>query len=337
LQQGNDTTFLYVGEADNVSLRTWLDVFPDPPSFDRWAGTNLWFLTVHLPEGSRVEYKIAARRGEKQSITLDPLNPQRAHDPFGSNSVVTGPGYVHPDWSQPDTQVGSGSIEAITVESEVFAGPRRAHLYLPSEVPESPLPLLVVHDGSEYVEYSALATVLDNLIAAGELAPLAALLTDPVERNIEYTGNDGHAHHVVHELIPAAQSRVQVAQRVALGASLGAVASLHVAYRYPGTFAGLILQSGSFVTALGGRFKRGKVLAPVVEFMTHFLEEPGTLPSRIHLSCGRYDGLYADNRRLSAFLQEQGVDVEYDEVPDGHNWENWRDRLRAGLLHMFDS
>jgi enterochelin esterase family protein len=71
----------------------------------------------------------------------------------------------------------------------------------------------------------------------------------------------------------------------------------------------------------------------VVEFMREFLAAPGALPGRIHLSCGRFDGLIAENRNLTAQLQDRGVGVELEEAADGHNWENWRDRLRSGLVH----
>jgi enterochelin esterase family protein len=29
------------------------------------------------------------------------------------------------------------------------------------------------------------------------------------------------------------------------------------------------------------------------------------------------------------------MEVKYEEARDGHNWENWRDRLRAGLTWLF--
>ena len=30
-----------------------------------------------------------------------------------------------------------------------------------------------------------------------------------------------------------------------------------------------------------------------------------------------------------------GMEVRYVEARDGHNWENWRDRLREGLSWLF--
>jgi enterochelin esterase family protein len=34
-------------------------------------------------------------------------------------------------------------------------------------------------------------------------------------------------------------------------------------------------------------------------------------------------------------LQDAGVAVRAREANDGHNWENWRDRLRDGLGWLF--
>lgn len=333
---GKTSTFLFVGEAEAVGLHHWMDVFRPLPPFQRIPGTPLWALTVELPERSRIEYKLSVKRHGRRRLLLDHLNPRRARDPFGTNSLVTGPGYVRPAWSLPADSVPAGTLEDIEIKSAAFGDTRIARLYLgPGIDRAAPVPLLIAHDGSEYVEFAALTAVLDNLIDAGELPPLACALSDPGERNREYTGDDRHAAHLVDELIPAVAGKVLVdpQRRVCLGASLGGVASLHAAWSYPEAFSGLILQSGSFVRALGGRHRRGPVFIPVVRFMREFESRPRPLPRRVHVSCGRFDGLIADNRLMASELRTRGVEVGYDEAPDGHNWENWRDRLRAGLLH----
>ena len=42
-----------------------------------------------------------------------------------------------------------------------------------------------------------------------------------------------------------------------------------------------------------------------------------------------------ENRSIVPVLQSTGMDVRYTEASDGHNWENWRDRLREGLSWLF--
>lgn len=335
LQDERTTTFLYVGDAQAVGLHHWMDIFPPLPAFTRHPGTDLWTLSVELPAQSRIEYKLSVKGPERRRLLLDHLNPRRARDPFGTNSVVTGPGYARPEWSRPDPSAPAGTLDYFDVGSDAFGDTRRVGLYIPASGPEGPFPLLIAHDGSEYVEYAALRTVLDNLIAMAVIPPVACVLSDPHDRTPEYTADDRHARHLVDEVIPAVEDRLAVDRRriIALGASLGGVAALHAAWCNPGVFSGLVLQSGSFVTALGGPHRRGPVFEPVVAFMSEFQARPGPLPERIHLSCGRFDGLIADNRIFARRLELLGAHVAFEEAPDGHNWENWRDRLRAGLVH----
>ena len=53
------------------------------------------------------------------------------------------------------------------------------------------------------------------------------------------------------------------------------------------------------------------------------------------MSCGTYESLIYENRSLVPFLQGTGMELRYREARDGHNWENWRDRLREGLAWLF--
>ncbi|MFT7634252.1 MAG: enterochelin esterase-like enzyme, partial [Mariniblastus sp.] len=41
------------------------------------------------------------------------------------------------------------------------------------------------------------------------------------------------------------------------------------------------------------------------------------------------------NRSLVPFLRKHGIETKFEEAFDGHNWENWRDRLRVGLSWLF--
>ena len=121
-----------------------------------------------------------------------------------------------------------------------------------------------------------------------------------------------------------------------LGASFGAVASLAAAWRFPGRFGRLLLQSGSFAfTDIGDDHPRGPVFDPVVRFMNAFRDAPGRFTERIFVTCGTYESLIYENRSLIPLLHDIGMDVRYVEARDGHNWENWRDRLRVGLSWLF--
>ena len=197
----------------------------------------------------------------------------------------------------------------------------------------------MLHDGSDYVRYAQLKVVLDNLIHRLEIPPLIVALTDSPNRLNEYVGLDAHADFLVRELIPAVGARVPLdpdsSSRGAMGASLGGVAALHAAWRHPGTFGRLLLQSGSFAFTDIGENKRGPVFEPVVRFVNAFRANPGRPAERIYVSCGIYESLIYENRSLVPLLTQNRIQVRYEEARDGHNWQNWRDRLRAGLTYLF--
>ena len=63
---------------------------------------------------------------------------------------------------------------------------------------------------------------------------------------------------------------------------------------------------------------------------------PGSVVSeKVFMSCGTYESLIYENRSLVPLLQATGMEVRYVEARDGHNWVNWRDRLREGLSWLY--
>jgi enterochelin esterase family protein len=332
-------TFLYRGEAEAVYLRMFISGLPAAQPLARAAGTDLWYLTLSLPEGSRFEYKFEVKRGGASEWLVDPLNPLKASDPFGANSVCQGYGYVPPEWTLPDGGAREGAFDRVAIDSR-HLGRRIVDLYLPARFRRTRrYPLLVLHDGGDYLRYAQLKTVLDNLIHRLEIPPLVVALTESPDRLREYVGLDAHADFIAAELLPAVAARVPLeddpAARGAMGASLGGVASLHAAWRHPAAFGRLLLQSGSFAFTDIGENRRGPVFEPVVRFMNAFRANPGRPAERIYVSCGIYESLIYENRSLVPLLQAARVQVRYEEARDGHNWQNWRDRLRAGLTFLF--
>jgi enterochelin esterase-like enzyme len=333
-------TFVYRGEADAVNLRCWVSGLPTAQPLERIDGTDLWAHRMALPPNSRIEYKFEVIRGGGNDLVTDPFNPVQATDPFGANSVCQGYGYERPVWTLPDREARSGVLDELHVSSAVFGDKRRLLVYVPARFRRSRrYALLIAHDGEDYVKFAALKTVLDNLIDRLEIAPLIVALSQSPNRLAEYAGDERHARHVMEELLPVLRQRYPLADTPAtrglMGASFGGVASLHTAWRYPGTFDRLVLQSGSFAFSDLGHHRRGPVFDPVAKFMNEFREQPGLPAQRMYLSCGIYESLIYENRSILPLLTAQGIDVRFEEVRDAHNWENWRDRLRAALSFLF--
>ena len=78
----------------------------------------------------------------------------------------------------------------------------------------------------------------------------------------------------------------------------------------------------------------GKV-DPIADFVNQFRADPQAVAERLYVTCGIYESLIYENRSLVPVLQGTGMDVRYVEARDGHNWDNWRDRLREGLSVLF--
>ncbi len=291
LVDGTDVTFVYRGNADEVNLRCWIAGLNTAQPLQHLAGTNLWAITMELPERSRIEYKFEVVRGGKRELVLDPLNPVLAHDPFGANSVCQGHRYVQPDWTEHDDETRQGSIDIIDVESKAFRERRAIQVYMPARFRKNRrYPLLVVHDGRDYLRYAALKTVLDNLIHRLEIPQIIVAMTDSPDRLKEYAGNDAHAAFLAGDLLPLMADRFPLINeshaRGIMGASFGGVASLHAAWRHPDLFGCLLLQSGSFAFSDFGAHQRGPVFDPVVRFMNEFREAPGQPVEKIYMSCG---------------------------------------------------
>ncbi len=340
LVDGTDVTFVYRGDGDAVYLRCWIAGLNTAQPLQNVEGTDLWVITIELPEQSRIEYKFEVVRDGEHELVLDPLNDVLAHDPFGANSVCQGYRYERPDWTEHDDEAREGSIEPMQIESKAFRERRDIQVYLPARFRRNRrYPLLVVHDGQDYLRYAALKTVLDNLIHRLEIPQMIVALTQSPDRLKEYVGNDAHADFVADELLPLLAARLPLIDksyaRGIMGASFGGVASLHTAWRYPGLFGCLLLQSGSFAFSDLGTHQRGPVFDPVARFMNEFRENPGQPSENIYMSCGIYESLIYENRSLVPWLQAQGINVNFEEARDAHNWENWRDRLRNGLSWLF--
>lgn len=337
--EGNRALFAYVGAADAVRLHHWIYGLESANEFHR-ASADAWTCVIELQEAARVEYKLEVEQGGDSRLLRDPLNPQLARDPFGANSVATGHRYVEPWWALENRAKHRGEVLERQLRSDVFGDVRPLSIYLPPRYRETRrYPLLVCHDGIDYLGFASLEAVLDNLIDLQEIPPIVVCCTQSPNRIEEYAANDRHARFLTDELVPLMEDEFSLLSgaqnRALMGASFGAVASLHAALQSPGTYGKLLLQSGSFAFTDIGPHNRPPVFDPVVEFVNGFRRAPSAPAEQVFLSCGTYESLIVYNRSMAPLLADLGVDVRLVESQDGHNWENWRDRLRDGLTWLF--
>lgn len=340
-EHDNATFFYWDGQpTDAVYLQHWVFGLPSHQEFRRIPNTDAFYLPLNLPRGARVEYKFEVKRGGNGRWMHDPRNSRRAFDPFGSNSVCPAGSYSEPEWCFPDPASRQGTLSEHQFQSAVWGDARSYHLYTPSEArPGKEYPLLIVHDGADFLHYAQMKTLLDNLIHRHEVAPLLVCFTSGVRRNWEYAANAKNADFLKHDLLPhllANHPALNEREFLGLmGASFGAVSSLYTAVRHPGTWGRLLLQSGSFAFTDIGEHTRGPMWDPIVGFVNGLRESPPNIDAKVYLSCGTFESLIYYNRSLVPVFQKTTEGVLFTEVPDGHNWINWRDRLREALTWLF--
>jgi enterochelin esterase family protein len=201
-------------------------------------------------------------------------------------------------------------------------------------------PLLVVHDGGDYLGYASMKIILDNLIDDGRLTKIIVAFTYPGERLTEYPNDPDHAEWITCELLPELEEQFRLlgtpAGRCLMGTSFGAVAALSTAVRFPRSYGSLLLQSGSFLYSDRNVWHgEGKDFDPVVRFVDHYRAHPVRPADQAFLSCGAYEDLVEANRGMLPIFRDSGMKINYVESPDGHSWEAWRDYLGTGLCWLF--
>ena len=318
-------------------------------SYEFGRAPSAWTLRLPRPDVDRLEYQFELTEANGRTrLVCDPANPRRAPGPFGDKSVVEFPEYRPPAWLNgaggPAWLNGAGGrtprgrLIRTRLPSHTLRTDVEAWLWSsPGSRRSTKLPLLLVHDGPEYAQYSALVDMLDRLTASGALPPMRAALLAPARRNREYSASAAYARALASDLLPAIRELAPPARPpVGMGSSLGALAMLHVQRRYPGLLAAMFLQSGSFFHSSVGDarfdFTRGR---RITRFVGGVLAA-GTCddPIPISMTCGALEMNLANNRAMRDALALQGYDASLHAGRDLHNWVAWRDLFDPHLVAL---
>ncbi|HKO27064.1 MAG TPA: alpha/beta hydrolase-fold protein [Solirubrobacteraceae bacterium] len=225
-----------------------------------------------------------------------------------------------------------GGTERIAVR--VLGRALRLRVWSPGD---GSLPLLLVHDGSEYVQHAALIQWAGAMIEAEALAPFRIALLPPGDRHEWYSASAAYGRSLGRRILPALTELVPVAGRpIGMGASLGALAMLQAQRAWPGMFAGLFLQSGSFFMP---RFDRQESGFPrygrIVRFVRGVLRATAYEdPVPVAMTCATDEENIDNNREMAAALARQGYDARLDETPGRHDFPSWRDGLEPHLTRL---
>lgn len=307
------------GEATAVSVAGDFNGWnADADPMRRLPGSDVWYLRRVFEPDARLDYKLVV---DGDRWILDPWNDRTVTGGFGPNSAFAMPAYEPPAEIERRVDVPRGRIDTLRFRSDTLENDRDVFVYLPPGYRsggERRYPLLLVHDGGDYLQLGAMATILDNLLADGEIAPLVAVFVDPVDRRGEYALSFVFADAVADELLPFISSRYAVsgepARRGVMGASLGGLVSVFLSFERPDLFGFCASQSGAFGVADDRLIRRIDAQEP--------------RPIGLWLDWGTYEERIASsNRRLAASLAARGYEFRATVVHEGHSWGSWRARI----------
>jgi len=281
--------------------------------------------SLELPDDVYFEY---AFLDEKGAMRADPENPMRAENPwYPEVSAVMGPDY-RPDPYAEVTDVHTGRTQRARLESELLNGTRRLSLYTPKGFEGEALPVLCVQDGVAFYRVAKLHLVLEKLLADGLVRPAHLVFIEPVDRTEEYGFNARYRRFVLEEVIPFAEGELKATdERVAVGASLGGLASTLLALDAPEAFRTVVAFSGAFLGMPDARDFYGAKDSWVLEA----LRAQERLPVRFYTEVGTLEWLTEINRKVAQVLDEKGYEHVYRERHAGHNWTSWKNGFRGAL------
>jgi enterochelin esterase family protein len=296
-----------------------------------------WVLELELPDVQRLEYKLEVSHpdGGNEWI-LDPGNPKTAPGAFGEKSVLELPGYEPPAWLSEEGV--PGRFDELVIRGRGLGSLVGMRVWSPEDVaPGTPLRLLLANDGPEYDALSSLTRFSAVMIAEGRLPPHRVALLAPGERNEWYSASAAYARVLAHDIVPSLRDAFgMVGAPVAMGASLGALAMLHAQRRFPRTFSGLFLQSGSFFMPRHDSHESGfGRYARIIRFVRETVRDGQyAVPVPTTLTVGRAEENAHNNREMARALAAQGYDVVLEEVADMHNYVGWRDAFDPHLTAL---
>jgi len=359
-------TFVWRGaDVRNVLLVSGLTGFDFGANLlTRLPGSDVWYRTIEAPSDVRTTYRLApndpltlpAQVSDWEERTHgwlpDPLNPavhhavqytDRGNDVPAPASVLELPDAAPQPWVAPRPNTPAGETELLSFRSATLGNERRVWLYTPAgyDPTAGPYPLLVLFDGFAYTHTIPTPTILDNLIAAGRIPPLVAVMPDSVSRaarDAELTCNPLFTDVLADELLPWAGAHRSITTDPSLtivaGSSYGGLASAYAAMRRPEVFGAVLSQSGSYWWK--------PALDDEPEQLIREYEKAPRLPVRYYLDVGLLEdhsvrggpSPVQSNRRMRDVLHSKGYDVHYAEYSGGHDTVCWQGTLADGLIAL---
>lgn len=317
--------FVYKGTATTVNLAGDATQWSPSISLARVPGTDFWYCNRVYETDARLDYKFVLNNS---NWILDPLNPHTCTGGYGPNSELRMPGYILPPEIVYDPSMSHGTIKDTNFYSVNLGNSRPVRIYLPPGYDSTTVssPVILFHDGPEYISLGNAANILDYLIARLQIVPVVGIFVPPVDRTNEYAGSkkEPFRKFILEELMPVLGERYRLdpepGKRAMIGASHGGNISLYIGMKNPESFGKIGAQSSNVQSEISNTFQSNE-----------------KLPLEFYLDVGKYDiaALIPLVENLVNILDEKGYSYQYLFVPEGHSWGNWKGHLRYALTKFF--
>jgi enterochelin esterase-like enzyme/outer membrane protein assembly factor BamB len=336
LVEGERVHFLYRGEATDMAVVGTMTPTGAAEEMTRVAGTDLFYRSFDLEPAGRWEYRFIRDYSER---LIDPENPRSVPARQGGSEVseIALPGYEAADHLL-ERDMPRGRLELQTFESETLGIGRRVHVYLPPGYDESDerYPLLIVHDGGDWVEKGLMPTSLDNLVGRRVRPVVVAFLEVRDQWWLEAGGTETgeHVEMLVGELLPLLEEKYRLlddpGSRALMGNTGFGLTSAYAALKHPELFGKVAIQSPQLTLGFEG---------PLMEL----IERRPPADVDFYLDWSRYEvrdldegiDLSRDSQRLAEALEGGGYDLTGGEVLDSAGWSGWRSRTDRILESLF--
>ncbi len=292
------------------------------------SGTNFWYRETVFEPTARLDYKFVLNGS---NWILDPRNPHTVSGGFGPNSELPMPEYVQPQEVVNDPNAPKGALHDTLFASSILNNSRTIRIYTPpgyDAAPNDSFPMILFHDGQEYLSLASAATIFDNLIAAGRIQPLIGVFVPPVNRNEEYGFSQRlqFEQFIIEEALPmiAAKFRIKSdpAARAMTGPSLGGLISTQICYNHPDKF------------GLSAPYSPAYWVNSRVVFNS--VVNGPQKDVKFYLDWGTYEqSIMTDGRLMRDFLTGAGYETAWNEWYEGHSWGSWRAHLDNMLEYFF--
>jgi enterochelin esterase-like enzyme len=325
--------FVYFGTGQEQDVRLTGDFRPRNFFNPYWdtvgepmirAGSIFYLRKMFEPD-ARLDYRLVI---DGKGI-LDPLNADTLFSGTGDGNASE---LVMPAHRRPSELVAQPNIPKGTLHrlDEAWATPK-VTIYLPPGYDAArDYPTLYTADGSGWIDYIGLPTILDNLIATGAIEPVVAVLIDAaVDRTAWYHFNADYLAYlkrVVSYVDERYATRARADARLHAGTSAGGKATAYVGFELPDVFGQLAMLSSS-------------VSGPLYYFEPYFSgrkRPPANL--RVWLSAGTYEGAFhSETETLEAYFKRAGIPTKAIYLHQGHSFGAWRESAIEMLQYFFAS